>query len=153
MRRALDEARRAAEIGEVPVGAVVVRDGQIIGHGHNRREGAQDPVAHAEIRAIRDATNALESWRLVECTLYVTLEPCLMCGGAIVNARVPRVVFGATDPKAGAVRTLYTVLEDPRLNHSVEVTGGVLADECGDILTEFFQNIRTNNRKDDSDSA
>jgi tRNA(adenine34) deaminase len=142
MRRALDAADRAAAAGEVPVGAVVVIDGQVVGGGHNRREGDQDPTAHAEILAIRAAAATLGSWRLTGATLYATQEPCPMCAGAIVNARVPRLVFGCGNPKAGAVRTLYTLCEDPRLNHRVEVTGGVLAAECGARLRTFFEALR-----------
>ena len=142
MRRALAEAEAAAAAGEVPVGAVVVVGDQILGCGHNRREGAQDPTAHAEIVAIRAAAAALGSWRLGDATLYVTQEPCPMCAGAIVNARLRRLVFGCLNPKAGAVRTLYTLCEDPRLNHRVEVVGGVLGDDCGARLRSFFATLR-----------
>ena len=142
MRRALVAADAAADHGDVPVGAVVVVDGQVVGTGHNRRESDQDPTAHAEILAIRAAATALQTWRLTEATLYVTQEPCPMCAGAVVNARIPRLVFGCLNPKAGAVRTLYALCEDPRLNHRVEVTGGVLADECGARLRTFFETLR-----------
>jgi tRNA(adenine34) deaminase len=142
MRAALDEARSAAALGEVPVGAVVVAGGAIVGRGSNRRESAMDPTAHAEILAIREAARAVGGWRLVDATLFVTQEPCPMCAGAIVNARVTRVVFGCDNPKAGAVRTLYRLLEDPRLNHRVQVEGGLLAEECGRLLTSFFEDLR-----------
>ncbi len=139
MRRALAEARAAERHGDVPVGAVVVRDGEVVGAGHNRREVDDDPTAHAEVLAIQQAAATLGSWRLERCTLVVTLEPCTMCAGAIVLARIPRVVHGATDPKAGAVGSLWNVLDDPRLNHRSDVTAGVLAEECGDLLRDFFR--------------
>lgn len=139
MRLALAAAAEAETHADVPVGAVVVRDGEVVGVGHNRREVDGDPTAHAEVLAIRAAAAVLGSWRLEECTLVVTLEPCTMCAGAIVLARVPRVVFGATDPKAGAAGSLWDVLDDPRLNHRSEVTSGVLAEECGELLRAFFR--------------
>jgi tRNA(adenine34) deaminase len=142
MRLALEEARVAAEEDEVPVGAVVVAAGRVIASGHNQRERLCDPTAHAEMIALTQAAAALGSWRLEGCTLYVTLEPCPMCAGAIVQARVPRVVWGAADPKAGAVESLYRLFEDQRLNHRVEHLGRVLADECGRILSEFFRGKR-----------
>lgn len=142
MRLALDEARAAAEEDEVPVGAIVVANGRVIGCGHNQREQLSDPTAHAEMIAITQAAATLGSWRLEGCTLYVTLEPCPMCAGAILQARVPAVVWGAADPKAGAVETLYRLFEDSRLNHRVEHVGRVLADDCGRILTEFFRKKR-----------
>jgi tRNA(adenine34) deaminase len=142
MRRALAEAEVAAAAGEVPVGAVVAVGAEILGLGHNQREAAQDPTAHAEIVAIRAAAAALGSWRLGDATLYVTQEPCPMCAGAIVNARLGRLVFGCRNPKAGAVRTLYALCEDPRLNHRVEVAGGVLGAECGARLRTFFETLR-----------
>ena len=142
MELAIAEARKAQDLGEVPVGAVVVCDGEVVARGFNRRETWQDPTAHAELIAMRRAAEKLGSWRLVDCTVYVTLEPCPMCAGTIVNARIPRVVYGARDPKAGAVRTLYALLEDPRLNHRVEVRELCLADECGQLLTDFFAHIR-----------
>ena len=142
MQEAIDEAKAAGALGEVPVGAVVVVDGAIVGRGGNRRESAMDPTAHAEMIAIREAALAVGGWRLVGATLYVTQEPCPMCAGAIVNARIDRVVFGCDNPKAGAVRTLYRLLEDPRLNHRVQVDGGLLADECGRLLTSFFEDLR-----------
>ena len=138
MRAALDEAMRAAEEGEVPVGAVVVLDGRILGRGHNRTEATHDPTAHAEILAIGAASAALGNWRLAGADLYVTLEPCSMCAGAIVLARIPEVVFGAYDPKAGAAGSVLDVLGEPALNHRPKVTGGVLADECAALLERFF---------------
>jgi tRNA(adenine34) deaminase len=142
MRAALREAEEAARRDEVPVGAVIVRGGRIIGRGHNQREMLKDPTAHAEMIAITQAAAAVEGWRLEETTLYVTLEPCLMCAGAIVNARIPRVVFGAPDPRAGACGSLYQVGLDTRLNHRFAVTAGVLAAECAAILQEFFSRKR-----------
>lgn len=138
MQEALEEAEQAALVGEVPVGAVIVHRGQVIARAHNRRELDGDPTAHAEILALREAAEALGSWRLEGCTLYVTLEPCFMCAGAVVNGRVERLVFGAFDPKAGAVGSLADVPGDQRLNHRPEVTGGVLAEDCGRILKAFF---------------
>jgi tRNA(adenine34) deaminase len=146
MDRALDEARAAEEAGDVPVGAVVVRDGSLVATGRNRREVDQDPTAHAELLAVREAARALGSWRLEGCELYVTLEPCAMCAGAIVLARVPRLVFGADDPKAGAVGSLYDIARDERLNHRVEVVSGVAADECGALLKRFFRARRARSR-------
>jgi tRNA(adenine34) deaminase len=141
MRLALREARRAA--GDVPVGAVVLDpSGQLVGAGRNERERTGDPTAHAEIVALRQAAARLGEWRLTGCTLVVTLEPCTMCAGAAVLARVDRIVYGAIDPKAGAVGSLWDVVRDRRLNHRPEVVGGILADECGSILTEFFAGRR-----------
>jgi tRNA(adenine34) deaminase len=142
MREALAEADQARARGEVPVGAVAVHGGRVIGRGHNLRETARDPSAHAELIAMRAAAAYLGSWRLVNVDVYVTLEPCPMCAGALVNARVTRLVYGADDPKAGAVRTLYQLLEDPRLNHRVEVVRGVLSDDCAASLRHFFAEIR-----------
>jgi tRNA(adenine34) deaminase len=142
MQEAIAEARAAAALGEVPVGAVVVVDGKIVGRGGNRRESARDPTAHAELIAIRQAAIAVGGWRLVGATLYVTQEPCPMCAGAIVNARVERVVYGCDNPKAGAVKTLYRMLEDARLNHRVRVEQSELAAECGELLTKFFAELR-----------
>jgi len=139
MRSALGEAARALEEGEVPVGCVIVHEGVIVGRGHNQVERLQDATAHAEIIAIGAASTTLGSWRLSECTLYVTLEPCAMCAGAIVLARVGRVVYGAIDPKAGACGSVLSVLDEPRLNHQPPVTSGVLATEAGSMLTEFFE--------------
>jgi tRNA(adenine34) deaminase len=141
MGLALEEARAAGQAGDVPVGAVVVIDGDVVGIGRNRREANADPTAHAEIEALRAAATALGHWR-VEGTLYVTHEPCAMCAGAIVNARVARLVFGCVNPKAGAVVTLYQIPTDARLNHRVEVVGGVRADECAAALREFFAELR-----------
>jgi tRNA(adenine34) deaminase len=138
MGLAIAEARRALEHDDVPIGAVVVRDGAVIGAGRNERELRQDPTAHAEAIALREAARALGSWRVLESTLYVTLEPCAMCAGAIVLARVPRVVYGCTDPKAGAAGSVLDVLAEPRLNHRPQVTGGVRAGECAALLTQFF---------------
>jgi tRNA(adenine34) deaminase len=143
MRDALRSARRAAMHRDVPIGAVVVREGLAIARGHNRREIDQDPTAHAELVAIRRAARRLGSWRLTGCTLYVTLEPCAMCAGAIVLARLPRLVFGAHDPKAGFVGSLGDLCRDVRLNHRLEVTSGVLAKECGRVLVEFFHEKRS----------
>lgn len=140
---ALEEARAAAVADEVPVGAVVVslKEG-VIGRAHNQRETLLDPTAHAEMIAITQAASALRSWRLDQCILYVTLEPCPMCAGATVLARLPMVVYGAADPKAGACDTLYQIASDPRLNHRAQVVGGVLAEECGSILSEYFAEKR-----------
>lgn len=145
MRVALDEARTAAgrQPADVPIGAVVVSaTGEILARRHNERELANDPSAHAELLAVRDAASALGSWRLDGCTVVVTLEPCPMCAGALVNARVARVVYGAPDPKAGALASLYGIGSDPRLNHEYEVVGGVLADDCAALLTDFFAGRR-----------
>lgn len=143
MALAVAEARAAAEAGEVPVGAVAVIGGRLVAARHNEREGAADPTAHAEILALRDAASSVGGWRLSELTLVVTLEPCPMCAGALVAARVKRVVFGATDPRAGACGTLYNLCTDPRLNHEVEVTGGIGAAECAALLSSFFAEKRT----------
>jgi tRNA(adenine34) deaminase len=147
MRRALAQASAAAEIDEVPVGAVIAHEGRVIAAAHNQREQLADPTAHAEMIAITQAAAALGSWRLLRCTLYVTLEPCPMCAGAIVQARMPRVVYGATDPKAGACGSLYHIASDRRLNHQAEVIGGVLADECAALLADFFQAQRLLGKK------
>lgn len=138
MGQALDQAGAAPAHGDVPIGAVVMRDGQVIAARHNERELTGDPTAHAEVLAIRDAARVVGHWRLLDCTLYVTLEPCVMCAGALVNARIGRLVYAATDPKAGAVASLYEVCSDPRLNHRPPVTGGVRAEEAGLLLREFF---------------
>ena len=142
MSRALDRARAAAEVGEVPVGAVIVSDGEVIAAAHNRNVTDADPTAHAEVVVIRQAAEVIGDWRLLDCTLYVTLEPCAMCAGAIVLARIPRVVFGALDPRAGMVESLGNLLRDSRLNHRCEVTGGVLAAESGELLRSFFRERR-----------
>jgi tRNA(adenine34) deaminase len=143
MRQAIAEAEQAAALGEVPIGAVFVRDGEVIARAHNRRELDRDPLAHAEVLAIREAAARVGDWRLGG-TLYVTLEPCAMCAGALVAARVGRLVYGAADPKAGYCGTLGNVVQDPRLNHRLEVTAGVLAQECGALLSGFFAALRRN---------
>jgi tRNA(adenine34) deaminase len=142
MRLALHEAEIALAEDEVPVGAVIVHEGLVIAAAHNQREQLRDPTAHAEMIALTQAAAALGTWRLEACMMYVTLEPCPMCAGALVQARVPRVVFGATDPKAGAAESLYRLLDDARLNHRAQVVGGVMAIECGGLLTRFFQRKR-----------
>jgi len=142
MHLALREASRALEHDDIPVGAVVVKDGEVIGAGHNEREVREDPTAHAEIIALRAAARSLGSWRVLDSVLYVTLEPCAMCAGAIVLARVPRVVFGTTDPKAGAAGSVLDVLAEPRLNHRPQVESGLLAQECADMLRAFFASRR-----------
>jgi len=138
MRLAIEEAVAAQAHGDVPIGAVVVRDGEVVARRHNERELTGDPTAHAEVLALRDAAAVVGHWRLTDCTLYVTLEPCVMCAGALVNARIGRVVYGAVDPKAGAVESLYEVCGDGRLNHRPPVQAGMLADECGALLKQFF---------------
>jgi tRNA(adenine34) deaminase len=144
MRQAIRLAEEAAAIDEVPIGCVIVHEptGHIIGRGYNRRETDHDATAHAEILAIREACRAIGHWRLLDCTLVVTLEPCPMCAGAMVNARIPRLVYGCDDPKAGAVRTLYQIADDARLNHCVHVTANVLPEHCAQVLRRFFQNKR-----------
>ena len=149
MQEALAEARRAAEIGEVPIGAVIVRKGeageegeQIVGRGHNRREIDRDPLAHAEILAIRQAAERVGGWRLTGCTMYVSLEPCAMCAGALVNSRIERLVWGAPDPKAGWCGTLGNLVQDPRLNHRLEMTAGVLEEDSAALLRGFFASLR-----------
>ena len=147
MQEALLEAHKSALIGEVPIGAVIVHDGRIVGRGHNLREHSQLADDHAEMMAISEANQCLHSWRLVDCTLYVTLEPCIMCSGAIINSRIDRVVFGARDPKAGAVASLYSLLNDARRNHQVAVTEGVLAAQSGAVLKAFFKAARKRNKR------
>jgi len=147
MELALEEARQAMRENEVPVGAVVVCQGRVIASAHNQREQLRDPTAHAEMIAMTQAAGSLASWRLDDCTLYVTLEPCPMCAGAMVQARLPALVYGATDPKAGAVESLFRLLEDARLNHRVASLGGVLADSCSEILSRFFQQQRALGKK------
>jgi tRNA(adenine34) deaminase len=142
MRLAIREAERALEHDDVPVGAVVVHDGEVIGAGHNERQLRQDPTAHAEMIALREAAAHLGSWRLLDTVLYVTLEPCAQCAGAIVLGRVPRVVYGTADPKAGAAGSVLDVLAEPRLNHRPEVAGGLLATECAALLVDFFRSRR-----------
>lgn len=146
MREAMAEAEHARARGEVPVGCVLVKDGKIVARGHNLRQTAQDPSAHAELIAVRAAAARLRSFRLEGVTCYVTLEPCPMCAGALVNARVPRVVYGCDDPKAGALRSLYQLGDDPRLNHRFETVAGVLSEECSKQLTSFFTQIRAARR-------
>ena len=147
MQLALAEAEAAFAEDEVPIGAVIVFEGRVIASAHNQREQLHDPTAHAEMIAITQAAESLGSWRLEGCTLYVTLEPCPMCAGAILQARIPLVVYGAADPKAGAVHTLYQLLSDRRLNHTCQIVSGVLADRCGAILTRFFQQQRSLGKK------
>jgi tRNA(adenine34) deaminase len=147
MRIALEEAEQALREDEVPVGAVIVHEGRLIARAHNQREQLRDPTAHAEMVAITQAAESRQSWRLDGCTLYVTLEPCPMCAGAILQARIPTVVYGAADPKAGAVDTLFRLLDDPRLNHRVESVAGVLGAACGEILSRFFQEQRRLGKK------
>ncbi len=139
MREALVEAKKAYDLGEIPIGAVLVHDGEIISRHHNRREMDHDATAHAEMLVIREACDALERWRLTGCTLYVTIEPCPMCAGAIINSRIDRVVYGASDYKGGAVESLFNVLSHPGLNYEPEVMSGVLADECSQIMKDFFK--------------
>nr|WP_255679475.1 tRNA adenosine(34) deaminase TadA [Brevibacillus humidisoli] len=143
MQAALEEAQKAMEIGEVPIGAVVVRDNEIVGRGFNLRETQKDPTLHAEMIAIRQASARLGGWRLIGCELYVTLEPCPMCAGAIVQARIERVVYGAADPKAGCAGTLMDLCSEPRFNHQVPVTAGVLAEESSQLLKQFFRRLRS----------
>jgi tRNA(adenine34) deaminase len=147
MQMAVDEAMKAQALGEVPIGAIIVHDNKVIARAHNLRETTQNAVTHAELSAIQDACNVLGSWRLEETTLYVTLEPCPMCAGAILQSRIPRVVYGARDPKGGCVDSLYRLLNDPRFNHECEVTEGVLGNECGEMLTSFFKDIRERKKK------
>jgi tRNA(adenine34) deaminase len=147
MRLALKEAEQALAEDEVPVGAVIVHEDRVVASAHNQREALCDPTAHAEMIAITQAAEALRSWRLDGSTLYVTLEPCPMCAGAILQARIPTVVYGAADPKAGAVRTLYRLLDDPRLNHRCLIVPGVLGEPCGWILTRFFQRQRADGKR------
>lgn len=147
MRMALEQAEAAFAAAEVPVGAIIAREGRVIAAAHNQREMLRDPTAHAEMIAITQAAESIGGWRLEDCTLYVTLEPCPMCAGAILQARIPTVVFGAADPKAGAVQSLYQLLADSRLNHRCEVVPGVLGDACGLILSRFFQQQRALGKK------
>ena len=142
IRMALEQAQHAAAQDEVPVGAVIVRNDQVIAAAHNAREQLRDPTAHAEMIAITQAGEACGTWHLTDCIMYVTLEPCLMCAGAILNARLPLLVYGASDPKAGAVNSLYQVLQDERLNHETQIVAGIMAQDCGDILTKFFREKR-----------
>jgi len=147
MQLAYQEAQAALAEDEAPVGAVIVRDSQVIASAHNQREQLRDPTAHAEMIAITQAAESLGGWRLEGCTLYVTLEPCPMCAGAIVQARIPTVVYGALDAKAGAAESVYQLLSDPRLNHRAELISGVMLEPCGEILTRFFQKQRSLGKK------
>lgn len=142
MEEAIKEAKKAEAIREVPIGAVIVKDGQVIARGHNLRETSHDPTAHAEMIAIREASVALGAWRLLDCTLYVTLEPCPMCAGAIVQSRIPTVVYGTPDPKAGCAGTLMNLLQEERFNHRTELVPGVLQEQCAALLTDFFRGLR-----------
>lgn len=147
MQEAILEAHKAEALGEVPIGAVIVKDGVVIGRGHNLRETAHDPTLHAEMIAIREASRLLGAWRLLDCTLYVTLEPCPMCAGAIVQARIPTVVFGAPDPKAGCAGTLMNLLQEERFNHRTELVADVLREECALLLSSFFRRLRERSKK------
>lgn len=149
MRQAIAEARKAEALGEVPIGAVIVRHGEIIGRGYNLRETTMDSTAHAEMVAIREASKIMNSWRLLDCQLYVTLEPCPMCAGAIVQSRVPLTVYGTPDPKAGCAGTLMNLLEEPRFNHRTEIIQGILQEECADLLTSFFRRLRQKPSKEE----
>lgn len=148
MELAIAEANKASAIGETPVGAVIVKDNQVIASAHNRREIDGNPLAHAEILAIHSASQTLGGWRLLDCTLYVTLEPCPMCAGAIIQSRIPTVVYGATDPKAGCAGSLMNLLDDSRFNHQVSVISGVKEDECGLLLKDFFRKLRSKKSKE-----
>jgi tRNA(adenine34) deaminase len=149
MQQAIAEAQKAVAIDEVPIGAIVVHEPtqKIIGHGYNRRKIDSDPTAHAEMFALREAAKTLNDWRLYECTLIVTLEPCPMCAGAIVNSRISKLIYGCDDPKAGAVRTLFQLCDDSRLNHRVEIISGILKEECAQLLTDFFRRHRALGKK------
>lgn len=147
MQEAILEARKAEQLGEVPIGAVVVKDHKIVGRGYNLRETSFDATAHAEIIAIRQASEALGAWRLLDCTLYVTLEPCPMCAGAIVQSRIPTVVYGTVDPKAGCAGTLMNLLQEPRFNHRTEIITDILQAECATLLTDFFKQLRLRLKK------
>lgn len=144
MRLALEEAYKAFSTYEVPIGAVIVHNGKVIGKGYNKRETLKDPLAHAELIAIKEASNYLGGWRLIDCTMYVTLEPCAMCAGAIMNSRIERLVIGAKDPKMGCCGSVVNLVDNPKFNHRVEVETGVLEDECSNIITNFFKQIRKN---------
>ena len=152
MRLAMQEAAAAEALAEVPIGALVVKDGQIIGRGHNLRETDQDPTAHAEMIAIRQAAEFLGSWRLLDCTLYVTLEPCVMCMGGIILARVPQLVYACRDPRVGAVGSIYNFSTDERFNHQVQVREGVLQQECSEQLRSFFRRLRDQKKQQKKDN-
>lgn len=147
MREAIAEAKKAEELGEVPIGAVIVEKGEIIARGHNLRESGLDPTLHAEMIAIREASRQKQAWRLSGTTLYVTLEPCPMCAGAIIQSRIDRVVFGASDPKAGCCGTLMNLLQDERFNHRSDISAGILQEECATMLSGFFQNLRAKRKQ------
>jgi tRNA(adenine34) deaminase len=147
MLLAIEEAKKAEALEEVPIGAVVIFEGQVIGRGYNLRETNQDPLAHAEISAIHEAAKHLGSWRLERCTLYVTLEPCPMCAGAILQSRIPTLVYGTTDPKAGCVGSLYNLLQDNRFNHQTEMIRGIRQDECSQMLSNFFRQLREQKKR------
>ncbi|MFC0332364.1 tRNA adenosine(34) deaminase TadA [Paenibacillus sepulcri] len=142
MQEAIEEALKAERLGEVPIGAVIVHGDEVIGRGHNLRETSMDPTAHAEIIAIREASRKLGAWRLLDCTLYVTLEPCPMCAGALIQSRVKKVVYGTADPKAGCAGTLMNLLQEPRFNHETQLVSGLLQEECSALLTQFFRRLR-----------
>ncbi|MNO78472.1 tRNA-specific adenosine deaminase [compost metagenome] len=142
MHQAILLAKKAETLGEVPIGALIVRGDDVVGQGYNLREQTMDPTAHAEMIAIRDASHQLDAWRLLECRLYVTLEPCPMCAGAIVQSRIPQVIYGTTDPKAGCAGTLMNLLQEPRFNHRTEVVPNILQPECSELLTQFFRKLR-----------
>jgi len=143
MGLALEEAKKAFSKNEIPVGAVIVKDGEVIGSGHNEKETLKDATLHAEMSAIREASTTLDAWRLIDSTIYVTLEPCIMCMGALIQSRVKRLVFATEDPKAGACGSVYDISNEPRFNHSIEVTKGVLKDEASSILKDFFTKLRS----------
>ena len=149
MQEALNEAAKAAEIGEIPIGAVIVRDGEIIARGHNRTETDKDPIAHAEMIAIRQAAEVLGGWRLPGCTMYVTVEPCSMCAGAIVWSRIEHLVIGTPDPKAGACGSVFNIVQEPKLNHFVQVETGLMQEECSRMMKDFFRKLRERNSEKD----
>lgn len=153
MAEAIKEAHKAERIGEVPIGAVVVKDNEIISRAHNLRETSQNPVTHAELLAIQEAAKVLGSFRLEGCTLYVTLEPCVMCSGAIIMSRVPKVVYGAPDPKGGTVHSLMHLLDEPRFNHRANVVSGILENECADLLRNFFKDLRQKKKRNKIDKT
>lgn len=148
MKEAIKQARKAYDLGEVPIGCVIVHDGKIIGRGYNRRNTDKNALAHAEITAIRKASKAIGDWRLEECTLYVTLEPCQMCAGAIVQARIPKVIMACMNPKAGCAGSILNVLNNPQFNHQVEAVNGILEEECSKMLKDFFVELRIRNKKE-----
>lgn len=151
MREALRQARKAAALGEVPIGCVIEYEGKIIGRGYNRRKTDKNTLSHAELNAIRKASKKMGDWRLEECTMYITLEPCQMCSGAIVQARIPRVVIGCMNPKAGCAGSILNILQEPRFNHQVNITYGVLEEECSKTLTDFFKSLRLRLKQEKED--